>query len=110
MTHHHASASHDDWEIGLLQADRELAIEYLKIAMNALQTNEERGAALLAIRAVAEACGGLGLVASEAGVSRETLYRTLSAKGNPTLKTLAAVLKTLGLRLSIERDETAARA
>jgi len=32
---------------------------------------------------------------------RESLYRALSPKGNPTLKTLVAVLKTLGLRLSV---------
>jgi hypothetical protein len=40
-------------------------------------------------------------VAAQAGISRESLYRSLSPKGNPTLKTLVAVLKTLGLRLSI---------
>ncbi|MCG3102556.1 transcriptional regulator, partial [Enterobacter sp. DRP3] len=40
-------------------------------------------------------------VAAEAGISRESLYRTLSPNGNPTLKTLLAVLKTVGLRLSV---------
>ena len=34
-------------------------------------------------------------------LSRETLYRTLSARGNPTIKTLAAVLKATGLKISI---------
>jgi probable addiction module antidote protein len=46
--------------------------------------------------------GGLGAVAAEAGISRESLYRTLSPKGNPTLKTLLAVLKAVGMRLSDE--------
>ena len=32
---------------------------------------------------VAETYGGLGAVAAEAGISREALYRALSAKGNP---------------------------
>jgi DNA-binding phage protein len=40
-------------------------------------------------------------VAAQAGISRESLYRALSPKGNPTLKTLIAVLKTVGLRLSV---------
>ena len=40
-------------------------------------------------------------MANNAGVQRETLYRSLSENGNPTLKTLRAVLGTLGLRLSI---------
>jgi DNA-binding phage protein len=46
----------------------------------------------------------LGAVAAEAGISRESLYRALSPKGNPTLKTLLAVLKTVGLRLSVEPE------
>lgn len=54
----------------------------------------------MALRQVAEAYGGLDTVAKEAGISREALYRALSPTGNPTLKTLLAVLKVLGLRLS----------
>ncbi|WP_371113522.1 helix-turn-helix domain-containing transcriptional regulator [Nitrosospira multiformis] len=46
----------------------------------------------------------LAAVAAEAGLSRESLYRTLSPKGNPALKTLLAVLKTVGLRLSVEPE------
>jgi len=64
-------------------------------------------AGLLALRTVAEAYGGLGTVAAAAGISRETLYRTLSPKGNPTLRTLLAVLKTVGLRLSVEAEQHA---
>ncbi|WP_237251713.1 DNA-binding protein [Thioalkalivibrio nitratireducens] len=43
-------------------------------------------------------------VAAEAGISRESLYRALSPRGNPTLKTLVAVLKTVGMRLSVEPE------
>jgi probable addiction module antidote protein len=46
-------------------------------------------------------------VAAQAGISRESLYRSLSPKGNPTLKTLVAVLKTLGLRLSVAEKQQA---
>lgn len=78
--------------------------------MESLDSPEERGGALLSMRAVAEAYGGLGAVAAQAGISRECLYRALSPKGNPTLKTLVAVLKTLGLRLSVaEKQEVEAR-
>ena len=35
-------------------------------------------------------------------VGRESLYRALSPNGNPTLKTLLAVLNTVGMRLSVE--------
>lgn len=44
-------------------------------------------------------------VAKEAGVQRESLYRSLSESGNPTFSTLVSVLKAVGLRLSIEEDQ-----
>jgi probable addiction module antidote protein len=97
--------SHHQKEVAELRADRELAVEYLKAAMESLDDPNDRSAGLLALRTVAEAYGGLGAVAAQAGVSRETLYRTLSPTGNPTLKTLVAVLKTVGLRLSVEPEK-----
>ena len=39
-----------------------------------------------------------------AGLQRESLYRALSPRGNPTLKTLLAVLSGAGLRLSVEKS------
>ncbi|MDP2828728.1 MAG: transcriptional regulator [Sulfuricellaceae bacterium] len=80
-----AAVSHHDSEVAELRADRELAVEYLKAAMESLDNPDDRAAGLLALRTVAEAYGGLGAVSAEAGISRESLYRALSAKGNPTL-------------------------
>lgn len=93
--------SHHEREVEELRADREFAVEYLKAAFESLGDPDDRATGLLMLRAVAEAYGGLGAVAAQAGVSRESLYRTLSPKGNPTLKTLIAILNTLGLRLSV---------
>jgi probable addiction module antidote protein len=81
-----AAVSHHELEVAELRADRELAVEYLKAAMESLDDPDDRAAGLLALRTVAEAYGGLGAVAAEAGISRESLYRTLSANGNPTLQ------------------------
>jgi probable addiction module antidote protein len=105
MKSHKNSMSYNEWEIKTLQNDRELAIEVLKIALESLDNPEECGGGLLSLRAVAEAYGGLGAVAAEAGISRESLYRSLSPKGNPTLKTLIAVLNTMGLRLSVVKPQ-----
>ena len=102
------AVSHHEREVAELRADRRLAVEYLKLAMQSLDDPEDRAAGLLALRTVADAYGGLGAVAAEAGISRESLYRALSAKGNPTLKTILAVLKTVGMRLSVEPGERAA--
>ena len=103
-----AAVSHHVREVAELRADRKLAVEYLKAAMESLDDPDDRAAGLLALRTVAEAYGGLGAVAAEAGISRESLYRALSAKGNPTLKTLLAVLKAVGMKLSVEPDQAAA--
>jgi probable addiction module antidote protein len=45
---------------------------------------------------------GMATVAAETGLSREQLYRSFSDKGNPTLKTTLAVMKALGLDLTIK--------
>ncbi len=43
---------------------------------------------------------GMSKIAGETGLSREQLYRSFSATGNPTLKSTLAVIKALGLTLS----------
>jgi probable addiction module antidote protein len=93
--------SYHEWEVDELRKDREFAVEYLKAAMEAIENPDERAGGLIMLRAAAEAYGGLGAVAAQAGISRESLYRALSPKGNPTLKTLIAVLNAVGLRLSV---------
>jgi probable addiction module antidote protein len=45
---------------------------------------------------------GMSQIAQDASLSRESLYRALSADGNPRLDTLIKVLRVLGLRLSVE--------
>ncbi len=44
---------------------------------------------------------GMSEVARKAGVSRESLYRSLSTDGNPEFATVLRVLRALGLRLSV---------
>lgn len=99
--------AHHQREVEELRADRKLAVAYLKSAMQELDTPKNRAAGLLALRTIAEAYGGLAAVANEAGITREALYRALSPKGNPTLRTLVAVLKAVGMRLSVEPDKQA---
>lgn len=54
-----------------------------------------------ALRDVAKAQGGMTAIAKKASLSRESLYRALSIKGNPRLDTLTKVLSATGLRFSI---------
>jgi probable addiction module antidote protein len=104
---HAASVSHSEATITELRADRGFAVEYLKAALEELDNPEHRAVGLLALRDVAEAYGGLATVAQEAGITREALYRALSPTGNPTLKTLLAVLHAVGMRLSVAPAEPA---
>jgi len=45
---------------------------------------------------------GMAQIAGETGLSREQLYRSFSERGNPTLKTTLAVMKTLGIELTVK--------
>jgi probable addiction module antidote protein len=45
---------------------------------------------------------GMSQVAREAGLSRESLYKALSKKGNPSFATVLRVAKALGVRLHAE--------
>jgi probable addiction module antidote protein len=109
MKTYKAGIPYHDWEVEKLRSDPELAVECLKLALESLDNPDERGGSLLTLRALAEAYGGLGAVAAKAGISRESLYRSLSPKGNPTLKTLVAVLNTMGLSLSVVPQQNKAR-
>lgn len=109
MKTYKAGIPYHDWEVEKLRSDPELAVECLKLALETLDNPDERGGSLLMLRSLAEAYGGLGAVAAKAGISRESLYRSLSPKGNPTLKTLVAVLNTMGLSLSVVPQQKKAR-
>jgi len=93
-----ASTSHDETIVRRLRKDPDFAAEYLKAA---LEDSEEPRALLLALRHLALA-QGIAKVAKAAGIERESLYRTLSIRGNPRLSTLVAVTKAIGLRLTVE--------
>ncbi len=42
---------------------------------------------------------GMTLIAREAGLGRESLYKALSADGNPEFSTILKVVRSLGLKL-----------
>lgn len=56
----------------------------------------------IALRTTVDAVGGMAALADKTGLSRETLYRTLSERGNPRLDTLSVILAAFGLRLTVQ--------
>jgi probable addiction module antidote protein len=48
---------------------------------------------------------GMAVVAQEAGLSREGLYRSLSEAGDPRLTTILGVMRALGIKLVAQPDD-----
>ncbi len=49
---------------------------------------------------------GVSLIAREADISRENIYRAFSFKGNPKFGTVLRIITALGLRISVERAQS----
>lgn len=88
------TVSHDSCMKKLL-ANREEAAAYI----NAASEDGEIKYLLIAIRRVVGANGGMGALAKATGMSRTTLYKTLSPTGNPETDTLRKILAVYGIRL-----------
>jgi probable addiction module antidote protein len=56
-----------------------------------------------ALGVVARAKGMTG-IAKETGMAREALYRSFASDGNPTLKSVLAVMQSLGFELTVKRQ------
>ena len=91
------SKSHDESVIEMIRNDPEFAVEYLRIAFEELDEDGGQASFLTALRHVVEARGGMAEIAEKAGLSRESLYRALSPKGNPTLRTMRQVVHATGM-------------
>ena len=58
---------------------------------------------LMALRNVAEAQeNGISGVAARANLGRESMYKMLSASGNPKLSSFTKIIQGLGLHLKVE--------
>jgi probable addiction module antidote protein len=90
--------AHDDAMAEILRSDPAYAVELL----NSILDDGDQGELLIALRQMTRAFGGIPKVAEEAELNRTQLYRTLSRQGNPEIRSLSAILKTMGLRLAVQ--------
>jgi probable addiction module antidote protein len=67
---------------------------YLEVALE-----EEDPALFVAALGDIARAKGMSQIAREAGLGRESLYKALSAEGNPEFATVLKVLRSLGLKL-----------
>lgn len=70
--------------------------------LNAAIEEGDRELFLLALRNIAEAQGGISTIAEKAHLNRENLYRMLSRRGNPEIKSLMTLLRAMGLELTVK--------
>lgn len=95
------TGDYQEWLIKSLKNKKEAAA-YLQIALEEYQKDGEVEVFLMALRHVAEAQGGIGKLSKKTHLNRESLYKTLSNKGNPKLQTIGLLLKGLGFEFFIK--------
>ena len=76
--------------------------EEVAVYIESVLEEDDPALLLVALRNVADSQGGMAMMAEHSGLSRESLYRTLSKNGNPKISTLMLILKALGLHLSVK--------
>lgn len=94
------AVKYDDWILERLKKNKKEAFEYLKTSLE--ENADFPPAFLLSLRRVSQAFDmSLEDIAKEAGISTAAIYKALGEKGNPTIDTLASILKTMGFKLTL---------
>jgi probable addiction module antidote protein len=75
---------------------------YLQIALEEYEKEKNLENFLLAVRTIDIAKGGFTNLAKKTNLNRQSLYKALSAKGNPALTTIDIILNALGFKLTIQ--------
>jgi probable addiction module antidote protein len=81
--------------------DPEEAVAYLNAVVEEYKKGdpESQKLLLIALKNIALAQGGYTLLSKKAGLGRESLYKTLSSRGNPRLSTLTTLVQAMGFDL-----------
>ncbi|MDP1690046.1 MAG: addiction module antidote protein [bacterium] len=90
--------THDEATIESFRRDPKFAAAYL----NAILKDGDHEELMVGLRYATAAFGGVSSIAEKTNLNGTTLYRTLSANGNPRLKNFTEVLRAMGMRLSVE--------
>lgn len=96
------SQNYDELLISDLKDPKE-AIGYLNAILEDCKDGSEESQKILlnALKKVAIAQGGISDLSKKTKLSRESLYKTLSRKGNPKLTTFNTLLNAMGFELKV---------
>ena len=90
--------THDEATVESFRRDSKFAAAYL----NAVLDEGNRAEIMTALRYMTDAFGGVSAIAKKTRLNTTTLYRTLSAKGNPELNSFMEIMKAVGMRILVE--------
>ena len=90
--------THDEAMAEVYREDPAYALQLL----NSILEDGDQSELLIALRQITKAFGGVQAVAEQAHLNPTQLYRTLSQDGNPALSSFSAILKAMGMRLSVQ--------
>lgn len=95
------SVPYDEYLIESLKNQRRA-----KAYLNAALEDGDTRVFLLALRNVAKA-RGFSKLATTSALNRESLYKMLSRRGNPSLRSLGSLLDSIGFRLAVSSKDAA---
>lgn len=81
--------------------DSDFATVILSDAIQQLAQSGDAQVFLLTLRKLTKAQGGMTALSKRIGINRQNLYRTFASTGNPKFRSLGAILKGLGYKLTI---------
>ena len=90
--------THNEATVESFRRDPKFAAAYL----NAVLEDGDRAEIMTALRYVTDGFGGVAAIAKKTQLNPTTLYRTLSAKGNPELTSFMEIMKAIGMRILVE--------
>ena len=93
-----ANRSHAEATVERFRRDPAFGVEYV----NSILEDGGQDELLLALRYFASAFGRVTAIARKAELDATSLYKTLSRRGNPELRSLITLLKAMGMRLTIQ--------
>ena len=98
------SKTHDEAMAELYRKDPDFARQVINTILE--DENGDQGELLIVLRHMTKAFGGVQAVAEQAKLNPTQLYRTLSPEGNPALSSFSAIIKAMGMRLSVQALST----
>ncbi len=87
-----------------LKTDEDM-VQYLQACLD--EAGDDAAFIAKALGTIARA-KGMTQLARDTGLTREGLYKALSADGNPSMATMMKVMKAMGLRFTVEPANTQA--